>query len=461
VDSWPDLPTGREKDHNKRRAVIEQLRVRALQEIYAALKLEGIERLAAACPNQSSVGITLANLELGLNDLADWIVANGSVFTSRGSPTMAIRGLLVALKPPRSKELIQAVLERGKQQGWDAGQMARFLTLAPEQRETWDIVASCGPQVEKIYWSITTPGLWLRNDESDFEFALQRLVSASRPRTALQLCHLDMRKVNPILLAEMLERMLMGEEIDGPVLDSWYVGEAVEFLEASGAIDKDRLIRLEFGLIPALGYEGEEHAKSLYEAVMSEPKLFTDLLCMIYRPRSGHGERPPPSEVKRVAAEIAYRVLNACHRQPGIQPDGHIDRNAFENFIDETRKLSREADRLEVCDSTLGQIIAHIPADSNGIWPAQPARDVLNRPELDRLRRGFAIGTRNMRGTTSRAHDEGGGQERNLAATYRTYAKALQNSHPNLAATLEDLARSYQSEGLSHDVEAQLRREGV
>ena len=461
ADSWPDLPTGREKDHNKRQALIEKLRVAALQELYADLGLEGVERLAAACPNQSSVGITLANLELGLNDLADWIVANGSVFTSRGSPTMAIRGLLVALKPLRSKELIQAVLERGKQQGWDAGQMARFLTLAPEQRETWDIVASCGPEVEKFYWSITTPGIWLRSDESDFEFALRSLVNAGRPRTALQVCHLDMNKVDPTLLTEMLERMLTGEEPDGPVLDSWYMGEAIEFLEASGAIDKDRLIRLEFGLIPALGYDGEQHAKSLYEAVMAEPKLFTDLLCMIYRPRSGDGDRPPPSEAERVAAKIAYRVLNACQRQPGTQPDGNINRDALEKFIDETRKLCREADRLEVCDSTLGQILAHIPADSNGIWPAQPARDVLNRPELDRLRRGFAIGTRNKRGTTSRAYDEGGVQERSLAETYRQYAKALQNSHPNLAAVLEDIAGSYESEGLSHDVEAQLRREGV
>jgi hypothetical protein len=270
-----------------------------------------------------------------------------------------------------------------------------------------------------------------------------------------------MKKVNPTLLTEMLERMLMGEEPEGPVLDSWHVGEAVEFLEVSEAIDKDRLIRLEFGLIPALGYDGEQHAKSLYEAVMSEPKLFTDLLSIIYRPRSGDRDRPPPSEAKRVAAKIAYRVLNACQRQPGTQPDGSIDPDAFEYFIDETRKLSREADRLEVCDSTLGQILAHIPADSNGIWPAQPARDVLNRPELERLRRGFAVGTRNMRGTTSRAYDEGGGQERSLAAKYRTHAKAVQNSHPNLAATLEDLARSYESEGLSYDVEAQLRREGV
>ena len=101
-------------------------------------------------------------------------------------------------------------------------------------------------------------GALVRSDESDFEFALQRLVNAGRPRTALQLCHLDIEKVNPNLLTEMLERMLTGEEPDGPVLDSWYIGESIEFLEALGAIDKDPLIRLEFGLIPALGYEGED-----------------------------------------------------------------------------------------------------------------------------------------------------------------------------------------------------------
>jgi hypothetical protein len=199
----------------------------------------------------------------------------------------------------------------------------------------------------------------------------------------------------------------------------------------------------------------------LYEAILSEPKLFTDFLCMIYRPKSDTANKPPPSEAERVRAEIAYRVMQACRRQPGTQPDGNIDRIAFERFIDETRRLCQEADRLEVCDSTLGQILAYFPADSNGVWPSQPARDVLNRPELDRLRRGFEIGARNRRGTTSRAYDEGGLQERSLADTYRSHAKAMQNSHPNLAVILEQLARSYDSEGSRYDVDAQLRREGV
>jgi hypothetical protein len=376
AEGWPDLPTGREKDSNKRLELIEKLRVAALKDIYGDLGLEAVERLAAACPNQPSVGITLANLELGSTDLADWIVTNGGVFTTRKSPTMAIRGLLIALKAPSYKELIETVLEIGKQRGWDAGQIARFLTLAPEQLETWDIVAACGPEIEKAYWSMATPGFWLRSNETDFEFALRRLVEAGRSRTAFQVCHMDLKKVSPAVLTEILERILTGEETDGPLLDQWYVGEAVEVLETSGAIDKNRLIRLEFGLIPALGYDGEHYAKSLYEEILSDPKLFTDFLCMIYRPKSDAANRPPPSEAERVRAEVAYRVIQACRRQPGTQPDGTIDRVAFEKFIDETRRLCQEADRLEVCDSTLGQILAYAPTDSNGIWPPSPARDV-------------------------------------------------------------------------------------
>lgn len=458
ADGWPELPTGRERDYNKRQAVIESLRVDALREIHADLGMEGVERLAAACVNEPSIGITLARLKLRTADLVLWIIEKGVDFTSRQPLMMTIRGLLRASESQRSIELINAVLEGGNKKGWDAGQTARFLALAPEQRATWDIVVSCGAEVEKAYWLITTP-FWLRDDEADFEFALRRLVEAGRPRTALQVCHLDMKKVEPKLLAEMLERMLKGEEPDSRLLDSWYIGEALEFLEASGAIEKVRLIRLEFGLIPALGYDGEQRAESLYEAIMSDPKLFCELLFVLYKPASGDREEPP-SEAKKATAEIAWRILHNCRRQPGTRPDGTIDRDAFIGFIDEARKLCREADRLKVCDSTLGEILAHAPADSSGVWPFEPVRDVLDRPELRDMRHSFQIGVCNKRGTTSRAYDEGGGQERALAEIYRGHAGAMRNSYPNLAASLEELASWYESDGQREDLRAKLRGEG-
>jgi hypothetical protein len=110
---------------------------------------------------------------------------------------------------------------------------------------------------------------------------------------------------------------------------------------------------------------------------------------------------------------------------------------------------------------TLGEILAHTPTDSNGVWPFEPVRDVLDRPEFQQMRRGFVIGRRNARGTTSRAHDEGGDQERELASTYRRHAQALWNSHPNVAAALDELSRGYESDGLREDLEAELRREGL
>ncbi len=458
ADDWPELPTGREKDHNKRRALIETLRVDALREVHTGCGMEGVEQVAAACLNRPFVGITLPKLELGTPDLAELILEKGDDFTTDRPLMMTIRGLLRASETQCSVELINAVLEAGNKKGWDSGQTARFLALAPEQRATWDIVASCGPEVENAYWSITSPGFWLRADEADFEFALRRLVEAGRPRTALQMCHLDMERVDARLLAEMLERMVGGEEPNGRLLDPWYIGEALKCLEGSGAIEKGRLVRLEFGLIPALGYEGEQRAESLYEAIMSDPKLFCELLCILYKP--AHGEQGEvPSEAMKATAEIAWRVLHHCRRQPGTQADGTIDHDAFVRFIDDARELCQEVDRLEVCDSTLGQILAHAPADSSGVWPFEPARDVLDRPELQDMRHGFQIGARNKRGTTWHAHDEGGGQERKLADAYRNHAHAVQNSHMNLSVALEELARSYENDSLHEDLRAKLRRE--
>lgn len=455
---WPNLPVRvRDDDRTRNEELRETWRIDALREVYTKRGLPGIEQLAVACANQPYVGIALAKLEIETTALAEWIVERGGDLTSREPLMMTIRGLLRASAAPRSMELITAVLNRGGERNWDAPKIARLLVLAREEPTTWEIAASCGSEVEGNYWATTDAGFWLRDDRADF--ALRRLLDVGRPRSALQASHLDLDKMDAKLLAEMLERMLKGEEPDGVLLDSWHIGEAVDRLEASGEIDRDRLVRLEFGLIPALGFEGEQRAKSLYDAIMSDPKLFTELLCILYKPANGEpGE--PPSEVTKAVAQTAWHVLHHCGRQPGTQPDGTIDRDAFVRFIDDARELCRQADRLGPCDSTLGQILAYAPADSGGVWPFEPARDVLDRPELEGMRHGFQIGARNKRGFTTRAYDDGGDQERKLADTYRSHARALHTSHVNVAATLEELARSYEKDGLRQDQEANLRREG-
>jgi hypothetical protein len=112
-----------------------------------------------------------------------------------------------------------------------------------------------------------------------------------------------------------------------------------------------------------------------------------------------------------------------------------------------------------MCDQTLGQILAHAPADQDGTWPFLPARNVLDRPELEEMRTGFLIGARNKRGVTSRSPCDGGDQERDLSTHYRSQAERIQYVHPNMAATLEKIAKSYEYEGTAEDLDASLRKE--
>jgi hypothetical protein len=256
----------------------------------------------------------------------------------------------------------------------------------------------------------------------------------------------------------MLEGLLRGDEPDGPLLDSHHVGEALDRLEQSGTLEQNRLIGIGFGLIPALGYEGEHHAVSLYVKLMSDPKFFTELLCLVYWP-ANPDHREPVTEKSKAVTQIAWQVFDACRQQPGSRNDGEIDPKQFLDFIDEARMLCKDADRLGACDSQLGQILALASPDVDGVWPPAPVRDLLNRPELEEMRNSFAIGARNNRGVTSRAYDEGGSQERELAATFRDRARVLHNSHVYVAATLDQLASSYENDGLQEDLRAKLRRE--
>lgn len=459
AEGWPgNLPSYAPEDDGSAFNQMEAERATALGEILATCGLMGVERLAAGCRDALFVGIGLARLGLEIATLGKWIVERGGRSREQESLSQLFQGILCGLAKEASLDLVRDVLARAKDAAWDADRKAGFLTLARSDPSIWGIVQSCDEHTRAAYWA-TVSGSSIQLDRRDPASPLRQLLKAVRPRTALAVSSSVLRELDPQLLLEILESLARGQESHGPLPDSWHIGEAVTRLETSGAIARDRLARLEFLLLPALVHDGSQRAATLWAAVMSEPALFAEMISRAYRPE--HDEEPPPSsEQGRTVATLAHEVLDSCHRLPGVQLNGEVDPKAFFKFVDEARELCRKADRLTPCDLKLGEILARTPAGEDGVLPRQPVRDLLDRPEFEDMRRGFSTGVFNSRGVTVRAPDEGGKQERKLAGTYRMSAKALRVSHPNLAATLDAIARSYDQQGLAEDTEARLHREG-
>nr|VFK66423.1 MAG: hypothetical protein BECKUNK1418G_GA0071005_109214 [Candidatus Kentron sp. UNK]VFK72422.1 MAG: hypothetical protein BECKUNK1418H_GA0071006_11141 [Candidatus Kentron sp. UNK] len=463
--SWLDLPRrDRDEGSEERNNTITRVRTSALTEIHQACRMAGIETLITACAEPHIVGTTLAKTAW-LNDIPwpEWIAEKGEGFAPSAPMTRCISGFLLAISQPASNDLLRKVIALGERHGWDADKFARFLVLVRVEPETWRLTEECGVEVHAAYWQRVQPTIFFHQKEP--EFVLERLLEFKRPRTALQCCASSLEQVSPRRLYAALQQFLQGEEADASQISSYYLAEMLERLEKSNEIKKAELIQLEFGLFPALGYGQESRAAALYEGIMSEPSLFTELIRLCYRPE--HGGQEEPTETTQAAVERTYSILQACERLPGIRPDGSIDGEELIRFIDATRELCREADRLETCDETLGQILAHAPKDEDGAWPCAPVKDLLEHPELEKMREGFFFEAFNLRGRKSkrgglaaiRSRREGGNQERALAAQYRGQAKRLHNSHPNVATMLEEIAEFYEHNGKREDEEANLGKE--
>lgn len=453
-----ELPIASRRNRELALDTREQWRKTALNEIYRNLGMAGVERLAACCGDSMSIGQHLIEAVADDSILTDWIVRDAGDFAMDSPLTSLVCGIVRFMKPESAGEFLQQVIAAGQSSGWSQSRIARFLQLAIDEPSTWDIVDGYGSVVQTTYWSNVRP-FYLTEENRDY--AVSRLLNAQRPRTALQACQHELEKLSPKLLATIMDAIIKGAEPDGPMPDAWHLNEVFKRLESWDEMDRDQLIHLEFQFVPAFHLDGVTQLTALYQAVTSRHDLFTDLICLLYRPENAADDvrQSTVSESERFLAKNAWNVLHHCRRQPGTQPDGEIDINECTQFIDEARQLCQQRDRATLGDQTLGQILAHAPAGEDDVWPGLPARDILNRPELEAMRAGFRIGAINKRGMTSRAPDEGGNQERTLAQSYLDNAEAMATSHPYLAETLRQLAQHYQADARREDDEAGLRRE--
>ena len=441
--------------YEKRQLALDIARVDALKEVLAAEHFGGVLSLALNAEHPNVVGriLAIATKDQYLTDVIP------SHLGADENQRMLAGGF---------------IWNRFYTDGWNWADTALSLCNSDESKacfliairfepEVWTRAKAAGGAVSTQYWSGCRA--WNSDlDDESLETAIRCLVDHDRPADAIDLLAMAVhgkKSMSCETLILPLEAMLaLPKEIAGQQLkraDYHDIGCVIEELQARPDIDETRLSRIEWNYLSLLDEHRGRAPKTLVRQLCRSPQFFIELLSVVFRsttdPDSEHDELTEVESERRSAqASQAYRLFHEWTEIPGTDDNNTIDEQALLTWCNETRRLASECGRIEVCDSQLGQLFAHAPADPSddgGKWPCRAVRNVIESVATESMGSGLNCGIFNSRGAGFRG--KGGDQERQLAAKYRGQAEVILFDAPFTAEVLMGLARSYEHQAKDWD----------
>jgi hypothetical protein len=385
----------------------------------------------------------------------------------------------VAMLQPLLRELqeLRASWARELRQGWVGAVRRRhpddfhdrlgLEDLLPEGRaevalalpyvpETWNRVESWGEEARTYYWRNAQP--WFPEPERDLERAVSEMLGVGRAYDAFDLAATWSERGQELPLQLLVQALdaTAGEKFKGGDLFSFNVGRLLGRLAEAGPNWHRDLVRLQWAWFPVL--EQADHLPhALYAEVTTNHELFVTLALM-YRGESDEPHELTEQELAR--ARQANDVLDACSVLPGTQTDGSIDSTHLRAWVDAARELAAKRNNKQMVDARIGQILAYSPAGNDGYWPHEAVRELFESlTQITTLRREFTVACRNHRGVYSKGLEEGGEEERTIAARYKTGADALRHRWHITAGVLDELSDAYMGDARREDQQVEQTRD--
>jgi hypothetical protein len=288
---------------------------------------------------------------------------------------------------------------------------------------------------------------------------VDRLLEAQRPRAAFNAVQSAVEKLETSRLKRLLEQVGTCDlEPTGTYhLDSYHISSALASLDGRPGVTRDEMARLEFIFIRALDHS-EHGIPNLERQVVELPPLFVQVLARLFK-RSDDGEDPPEWRLPAFAYRepvwsAAYALIEKIKRIPGTDEDGAIKASDLKAWVTEARALCSEHGRADIGDRKIGEILAAAPIGTDGVWPCEPVREVLEDIASPEIAAGIAVTVYTERGMHRGTE---GADERALASKYRAWSRQLVFEYPYVAQLVEDIAARYDREAEREESDAAVR----
>jgi hypothetical protein len=398
-------------DHAVTDEALTQLRTQAVQEITADRGTDGIRDLARTVKYSFLLGVASAAANVDETDML-------ALLTSEDE-SVQLCGIGYASERYRREGMPWVDRTLTDHQGWNPNTRTALLLAASSDRPTWDRAEQQGVGLD---WRRTRVFLGHGTTPEDIAYAITHLLAADQIPQAFEQVSMSAQKIPTPLLTQTLDRVLQAlQDPQRPWghLVSFNIVRILNVLDQRNDIDAAAIAHYEWAYLPLLRHERQ---LSLHEHLATGPDLFAQMIASVYRPAKE--EAPIESTMEDVArARQAYDLLSSWRRIPGTQPDGNIDEHQLFGWVDNARAACET--RSDMCDSHIGRVLAYAPKGTDGVWPHEAVRALIEHVNSAALGGGFRAGIFNTRGFFTRDPFAGGTQERDLATQYRGWAQKL------------------------------------
>jgi hypothetical protein len=494
----PDLAGVDRGDYEAYHEALTEVRVAAVTQALERDGLEAVRRLAAASRLPGAVGDALA-------------LATGDEYTELMLPllegtdvelTLAsgfIRRRHFAVGPDWARDQAASLPK------WPEERQVGFLRALPPGDATSVLADSATRTARERYWAEVEP--FTSADEA--EAFIERLLEVGRAWAAIDLValyaleregHEDRWRPDAELIIRVLDQALT-EDPSNALQSGTTSYEIVQLLDRLEEMRTERptLARLEWAFDPLLSYERPPRA--LHAELSESPDLFVELVSRLYSPDPGdepgnetaadaasldkQRDADPASNEHTVStgpgkgsnrtsegpgdaedasasdtteaegfSQTAWSVLHHWRRPPGTRDDGTLDGDHLKQWVSRARKMFADRKRTRIGDSQIGELLAGAFPGEDGVWPAEPVRELVEQLESEPFDDGLYVGRMNSRGITTRGVYSGGSSERQLAVRYGKEAATLEARWPRTAQILRRLQLSYERIADQEDEEA-------
>ena len=339
---------------------------------------------------------------------------------------------------------------------------AALLRLWPFEPSTWELALCGGEAIADAYWRACRVDLH-HLVGADLIAAVDRLLSAGRAFEVPSGLYRRWQELPPEKWLEVIdahaEIVRRRAETGGGSPDLGWLRDVFWHLAREPAVDEVALASREYVWLPLVvgpGH-GEGSVPALYKILARDPAFFFKLLSDAFRAKGD--EKEASSDERRSRAEAAYRVFMNWRSIPGTAEDGSLDPARLSSWTREARRLAASSGRAEVGDAVIGRMLAYSPGDpADGAWPHRAVRDLLEQVGSGPTERSILAEQHAKRGVFTKGMDEGGDQERALAAQAFGWAAIIGPHWPRAQRLLRRIAQMWEEEARRADEQSAKRR---